>query len=70
MEGSIGLMARYEERVGLYFLNLQLSGPGALMAVFTGREGAGLPKKLCERMVVERTDTYGHCRIERNGVRI
>lgn len=70
MEGSIGLLARYGERIGLYFLSLQLSGPGALMAVFTGREGAGLPKKLCEHMVVERTDTYGHCCIERNGVRL
>jgi acetoacetate decarboxylase len=70
LEGGIGLMAKYQEQVGLYFLNLQLSGPGALMGAFTGREGSGLPKKLCERMIVERTGTYGHCAIERNGVRL
>ena len=70
LEGGIGLMAKYKEQEGLYFLNLQLSGPGALMGAFTGREGSGLPKKLCERILVERTDTYGHCCIERNGVRL
>lgn len=68
MEGGIGLMARYGETVGLYFLGLQLSGPGALMGAFSGREGSGLPKKLCERILVERDDAWGHCLIERNGV--
>jgi acetoacetate decarboxylase len=70
MEGGVGVLARYEEKVGVYFFNLQLSGPGALMGAFTGREGSGLPKKLCERIVVERTDEYGHCYIERKGVRL
>ena len=70
MEGGIGVMAKYGEKTGLYYFSLQLSGPGALMGTFTGREGAGLPKKLCEKIVVERTDEHGHCRIERNGVRL
>ena len=70
MEGGIGVIARYKEKTGVYFFNLQLSGPGALMGAFTGREGSGLPKKLCERIVVERCDEYGHCYIERNGVRL
>jgi acetoacetate decarboxylase len=70
LEGGIGVMAKYKEQAGLYFLNLQLSGPGALMGAFTGREGSGLPKKLCERIVVDRTDNYGHCYIERKGVRL
>lgn len=70
MEGGLGVMARHEENVGLYFFGLQLSGPGALMGAFTGREGAGLPKKLCERIVVERTDEYARCFIERHGVRL
>lgn len=70
MEGGIGLLAKYGEKTGVYFFSLQLSGPGALMGAFTGREGSGLPKKLCEKIVVERTDGYGHCRIERKGVRL
>ena len=70
MEGGIGVMAKYGEKIGVYFFNLQLSGPGALMGAFIGREGSGLPKKLCERIVVERTGEYGHCYIERKGVRL
>ncbi|MEA5013862.1 MAG: acetoacetate decarboxylase family protein [Candidatus Limiplasma sp.] len=70
LEGGIGVMARYKERTGLYFFNLQLSGPGALMGAFAGREASGLPKKLCQRIVVERTDARGHCCIERDGVRL
>ena len=68
MEGGIGLMARYGETIGLHFLGLQLSGPGALMGAFSGREGSGLPKKLCERILVERDGDWGHCLIQRNGV--
>ena len=70
LEGGIGVMAKYREKSGVYFFGLQLSGPGALMGAFTGREGSGLPKKLCEKIVVERTDEYGHCYIERKGVRL
>ena len=70
MEGGVGVMARYGDKVGVYFMGLQLSGPGALMGAFSGREGSGLPKKLCERIVVERMDDWGHCFIERKGVRL
>ena len=70
MEGGIGTLASYREQIGMYFFNVQLSGPGALMGLLVGRESAGLPKKLCEAIVVERTDTYGHCCIDRNGVRL
>jgi acetoacetate decarboxylase len=70
LEGGIGVLAKYGEKTGIYFFNLQLSGPGALMGALIGREMYGLPKKLCEQIVVERTDEYGHCYIERNGVRL
>lgn len=70
MEGGIGLIARYGDISGVYFLNLQLSGPGALMGAFSGRETSGLPKKLCERIVVDRLDDYAHCFIERKGIRL
>ncbi len=70
MEGGVGLMAQYGDVQGLYFLGLMLSGPGALMGAFSGRESSGLPKKLCERIVVERQDDWGHCFIQRDGVRL
>ena len=70
LEGGIGVLAKYDDKVGVYFFNLMLSGPGALMGAFIGREGSGLPKKLCERIVVERTGDYGRCYIERKGVRL
>ncbi len=70
MEGGLGVLAKYGAYTGVYFFSLMLSGPGALMGAFTGREGSGLPKKLCERIVVERTDEHARCFIERNGVRL
>lgn len=70
MEGGIGIMARHGEAVGVHFIGLQLSGPGALMGMCSGRETSGLPKKLCERIHVERVGDVGHCFIERNGVRL
>lgn len=70
MEGGIYLLCRYGDKVGVYFLNLQLSGPGAPMGLCSGREFSGLPKKLCERIVVERTDTSARAWIEAKGRRI
>jgi len=68
LEGGIGTMVKYGEKSGVYFFSLQLSGPGALMGAFAGRESAGLPKKLCESIIVERTDKHARCQIMRGGV--
>jgi len=70
MEGGLMLLCRYGETGGSYFLNLQLSGPGALMALCSGREFSGLPKKMCERIVVERNGDWASAFIERKGRRI
>jgi len=70
MEGGLSLLCRYGEIVGAYFLNLQLSGPGAHMGLCSGRETAGLPKKMCERIVVERNGDWASAIIERTGRRI
>lgn len=67
MEGGLMLLCRYGELVGTYFLNLQLSGPGALMAMCSGREFSCLPKKMCERIVVERNGDWASASIERKG---
>ncbi len=70
MEGALGLLCRYGDTDGIYFLNLQLSGPGAQMGLCCGREFSGLPKKLCERIVVERTDDTARASIVSKGRRI
>jgi len=70
MEACIGLVCRYRDIPGLTVLSLQLSGPGATMGMCTGRESAGLPKKLCERIVVERTDNYARAFVEAKSRRI
>lgn len=70
MEGGIGIMAKLGDIFGLYFLGLQLTGPGALMGAFSGRETSGLPKKIGDRISVERSENSGHCFIERGGVRL
>lgn len=70
MEGGISLLCRYGEKTGVYFLNLQLSGPGAQMGLCSGREFSGLPKKICERIVVERNGDWAQAVIEAKGRRI
>ncbi len=70
MEGGIGIMAKLGNDYGLYFLGLQLTGPGALMGAFSGRETAGLPKKLGDCISVERSGSSGHCFIQRGGVKL
>jgi acetoacetate decarboxylase len=71
MEAGIGILgARYKEHSGLYFCNLQLSGPGAQMGCFSGREVSGLPKKMCEKIIVERNDDIAHTVVEAKGRRI
>ena len=69
MEACLGLFCRYRETAGVHLLNLQLSGPGALMGLCSGRE-TGLPKKICERIVVERTGDYARAFVEAKGRRI
>lgn len=70
MEAGMMMLCRYDEHVGVYFLNLQLSGPGAATGMNFGREFAGLPKKMCERIVVERNDDWAHALVESKGRRI
>lgn len=70
MEACLALFARYRETISLYFLNILLSGPGALMGMCHGRENFGLPKKLCERIVVERLDDCARAVVEAKGRRI
>ncbi len=70
MEAAMMLLCRHGETAGSYMLNLQLSGPGAPMGMCSGREFSGLPKKMCERIVVERNGDWARALVEAKGRRI
>lgn len=69
-EAGLGVFAKYGDAEGVYYFNLQLSGPGAEMATYIGRENAGIPKKLADAIGVEREGGTAHCYLERGGVRL
>lgn len=48
-EAMLGVYVNYNGTVGMYPVSFLLSGPGAEMATYLGREKTGLPKKMCER---------------------
>jgi acetoacetate decarboxylase len=70
MEGAICVPAVYDGVVGLYFAGMLLTGPGAQMATFLGREGGGISKKFADDMRVTRMGNCVKAYIERDGVRI
>jgi len=70
MEAAIMMFCRYRDKQGVHLVNLQLTGPGANMGLCSGRETSGLPKKLGERIVVERTGDWAHASVVAKGRRI
>lgn len=69
-EVGLGLFVKKGILEGIYYLNLQLSGPGAEMATYIGRENAGFPKKLAEKIELERVEKAGTCKVTRHGTQI
>jgi len=55
--------------MGLYFAAFLLTGPGAQMATYLGRDG-GIPKKLADDIQVIRSGDNVTAFVERGGVRI
>jgi hypothetical protein len=49
-EAMLGVYVNVNGTIGMYPLTFLLSGPGAEMATYLGREKTGLPKKLCENL--------------------
>lgn len=69
-EAAIMLPALYNDMPGTYFVNLQLAGYGAEMAIYYGREVSGLPKKLADNISITRMGDSVSALVERNGIRI
>jgi acetoacetate decarboxylase len=72
-EAMLGVYVKYGDTVGMYPVSFLLSGEGAEMATYLGREKTGLPKKMCFhkddiRLIKEEGRMRGI--VERKGVRL
>lgn len=70
LEACLAIPVTYNGVMGNYVVSMQLSGPGAQMASFTGREGLGTPKKIAEDIKITRVGDYVKTYVERDGIRI
>lgn len=72
-EAMLGAYVKMEDSVGMYPISFLLSGPGAEMATYLGREKTGLPKKICERedcITISKDGDVARGIVERKGVRL
>jgi acetoacetate decarboxylase len=70
MEAGIGHPCSYNGIPGLYFFSFFLSGDGALMGTFMGRDGYGIPKKIAEDIQITRDGDEVKAHIVRNGIKL
>jgi acetoacetate decarboxylase len=72
-EAMLGVYVKYKDTVGMYPVSFLLSGEGAEMATYLGREKTGLPKKLCANtddiQLIREGDSIRGI-VERKGVRL
>lgn len=68
LEQSMFALVSYKDKMmGAYPLNLLLDGPGAESAVIAGREGAGIPKKIADKIELYRNDNSATAKVIRHG---
>jgi hypothetical protein len=73
MEAMLGVYVKFGDTVGMYPVSFLLSGEGAEMATYLGREKTGLPKKICDNKECIRLERNGDSIrgiVERKGVRL
>jgi hypothetical protein len=72
-EAMLGVYVKVGDTVGMYPVSFLLSGEGAEMATYLGREKTGLPKKMCANLDDIRLERDGDSIrgiVERKGVRL
>lgn len=72
-EAMLGVYVKFGDTVGMYPVAFLLSGEGAEMATYLGREKTGLPKKICTNLDdirIERDGDSVRGIVERKGVRL
>ena len=70
-EAMLGVYVKFRDKIGMYPVSFLLSGPGAEMATYLGREKSGLSKKMCEQKDCIRVIREGDVlrgMVERKGV--
>ncbi|BAN73672.1 MULTISPECIES: acetoacetate decarboxylase family protein [Lacticaseibacillus] len=68
LEQTLFALVSYQDKmVGSYPLTLLLHGPGAESGLVAGREGAGIPKKLADRIELRRNDNQATASVDRHG---
>ncbi len=68
LEETLYAMVSYQDKlVGAYPFQLLLSGPGAEAGLISGREGASIPKKLADEIVLRRTGNQAVAKVTRHG---
>ena len=69
-EAMLGVYVNMNGTIGMYPVTFLLSGPGAEMATYLGREKTGLPKKLCaneDDIQIERDGDRMRATVRRKG---
>jgi Acetoacetate decarboxylase len=70
LESCLIVPALYNDTPGAYLVSLLLTGPGAQMATYLGRDVYGLPKKFADKINITRMGDSVRAYVERGGVRI
>ncbi|SPC39592.1 acetoacetate decarboxylase family protein [Latilactobacillus fuchuensis] len=68
LEQTLYALVSYQDKMmGAYPFELLLHGPGAEAAMVAGREGAGIPKKLADKIELTRMGDTAHAAVRRHG---
>lgn len=68
LEQTLYALVSYKDQmVGAYPFELLLHGPGAEAGMVAGREGAGIPKKLADRIELNRLGNTAFAKVQRHG---
>lgn len=67
-EAGIGIPAVCNGEGGVYWLAFALDGPGSDMGIDVGREAAGMPKKLADKIMLRRMGAKAYASVTRHGI--
>jgi acetoacetate decarboxylase len=71
-EAGVFIPVHYKGAPGAYFLSavLDVNGAGTTMGAFLGRESCGMPKKIVDKIALNRVGDSVHAYVEHDGIRI
>lgn len=66
-EVALLLMCQHQGMPAGYLQSMFVEGPGASQAAFFGREMAGMPKKICDSIVIDKDGDNASASVSKNG---